>query len=209
MQFVDVQFPDCIAFGAQSDSTWSTDVAAVLSGHEITNQNWEDARHLFDVSFAVRTASDYRMVRTHFHEVRGRAKAFPFKDFLDFSALATEGVMLLDDSDSPPGDYQMYKRYGSGAYAYDRKITRPVSGTITVFRTRAAVTTTIAATIDYSTGLVTVTGHVVGDIYTWSGNFNVPVRYDTDRLPAMAINKESEGELLVQCGSIPICEVRE
>jgi uncharacterized protein (TIGR02217 family) len=208
MEFIDAAFPDCLAFGAQSDVNWSTDVAAVLSGHEVTNQNWEDARHTFDVAFAVRTASDYRLIRVHFNQAKGRAKAFLFKDFLDFETDAAEGVML-DDGLSPSGDYQLFKRYGSGGDAYDRKITRPLSGTVTVFRTRAAVTTTIAATIDYDTGLVTVSGHVGGDTYTWSGQFNVPCRYDVDRLPAQAINRQSEGELLVSCGSVPIVEVRE
>lgn len=207
MLFVDIPFPDCIAFGAQSDPMWSTTVVVVQSGHEITNQNWEDVRHAFDISFAIRTRSDYMLVREHFHQVRGRAKSFPFKDFIDFETVQANGF-LLDDGVSPSGDYQMYRRYGSGSDAYDRKITRPV--TWQIFRTRSAVVTNVtgASTVDDETGLVTITGHVGGDTYNWSGTFNVPCRYDTDRLPAVAVNK-GQGELLIDCPSIQVVEVRE
>jgi uncharacterized protein (TIGR02217 family) len=212
MVYVDIPFPDCIAMGAQSDPTWSTSLAATIGGTEYANQNWADARHAYDVSFAVRNATDYLLIREHFHQVRGRAKSFPFKDFLDFEVTQAQGL-LADDAIDPTGDYQMYRRYGSGADAYDRKITRPVSGTITVYRTRSSTTTdaTADATIDHTTGLVTMANHLGGDVYAWAGEFRVPCRYDTDRLPGVAINREPgiDGDLLVRCDSIPLVEVRE
>jgi hypothetical protein len=56
-----------------------------------------------------------------------------------------------------------------------------------------------------------VSGDTVGDVYTWSGEFWVPCRYGADQLPAAIINKEpaADGELLVECGSISVVEVRE
>lgn len=215
MQFVNIPFPECIAFGAQSDAAWSTDLAAVLSGHEIANQKWQDTRHFYDVSFAVRTRTDYLLVRTHFHQVRGRAKSYPFKDFLDFEVSAAEGVLLSAAGAviSANGTYYLHKRYGSGGDAYNRRITRPDTP-IQVLRTRSGVTTNIVgsgAAVTYTTGAVVITGHAGGDTYAWSGTFVVPCRYDTDRLPAAAINKQGgeDGELLVDCASIPIVEVRE
>jgi uncharacterized protein (TIGR02217 family) len=218
MDFVAVSFPDCIAFGAQSDPMWSTNLSVSFGGFEVANQNWQDNRHMFDVSFSIRNATDYRLCRSHFNQMRGRAKAFPFKDFLDFEAAASEGVTA--DAASASDGYQLYKRYGSGDDKYDRKITRPVSGTLTIYRTRSAVTTNVTAdcTINYggdSTlepgGTFSVTGDQEGDVYTWAGEFNVPCRYDTDRLPAAAVNKEpgTQGELLVSCGAIPVLEVKE
>jgi uncharacterized protein (TIGR02217 family) len=210
LQFVDIPFPDCIAFGAQSDPMWLTTVSASIGGEEWANQNWSDARHAYDVSFAVRTQSDYQQVRAHFHQVRGRARSFPFKDFLDFEVLQAEGL-IADDAIEPTGDFQMYRRYGTGAEAYDRRITRPVSGTLIIYRTRSASTTVVTgdATIDYTTGLVTFASHLSGDTYAWSGEFRVPCRYDTDRLPAVAVNRRADDELLVECPSISLVEVRE
>ena len=208
MTFVDIVFPLRISFGAQSEPMWLTDLTAVQSGREATNQNWQQARHSFDVSFAVRTASDYTAIRTHFHQVRGRAKSFPFRDPLDFSATASEGV-----SSTTGATWSLRKRYGTGSDAYDRPITRPVSGTIAVFRTRAGVTTNVtgSATITYTTGAVVMAGHVAGDTYTWSGSFMVPCRYDTDKLPASIVNRHpgEAGDLLVQCNAIHILEVLE
>jgi uncharacterized protein (TIGR02217 family) len=205
MQFVDIPFPNRIAFGARSEPSWSTTLVAMQNGDEVTNQNWIDARHTFDVAPVIRTVSDFALVREHFYQVRGRAKKFPFRDFLDYLATAAQGVI----ADTVDG-WQLFKRYGSGSDLYDRKITRP-SGTIQVFRTRSAVTTAISTTVDATTGIVTISGHMTGDTYTWAGEFNVPCRYDTDRLASSAVNKEPgpDGELYVDCDSIPIVEVRE
>lgn len=208
MNFVDIEFPRRIAFGAQSDPMWSTELTGTIAGWEDANQNWTQARHAYDVALAVRTASDYLLVRAHFHQVRGRANSFPFKDFLDHKVAQADGLLV-----EAGGNYQMHRQYGTGVSAWLRKITRPVSGTVKVWRTRSGTTTdaTSDATITYSTGAVAMASHASGDTYAWSGEFMVPCRYDTDRLPSVVINKQpgAEGELLVQCQSIPIVEVRE
>jgi uncharacterized protein (TIGR02217 family) len=205
LDFIATEFPERIAFGAMSDPNWSTDLAVRASGHESTNQAWQHVRHTYDVSLSVRTATDYQTVRAHFNMARGRAKAFLFKDFLDHAVTVADGVLTATATTNV---YQLHKRYGSGADLYDRRITRPVSP-ITVYRTRTGSTTSISPTIDYTTGLVTVSGHVDGDAYTWAGEFRVPCRYDTDRLPSAAVNKQPNGDLLVDCSAIPVVEVRE
>jgi uncharacterized protein (TIGR02217 family) len=209
--YVDVPFPDCIALGAESNPMWSTNISASFSGEEIANQNWEEVRHAYELSLAVRTATDYLMVKDHFMLMRGRAKSFPFKDYLDFEALSGEGFTVV--ADDPSDGYQLLKRYGTGGDAYDRRITRPIGGTLTIYRTRSAVTTDVtgSATVDLSGGTVNISGHVGGDTYTWKGEFYVPCRYDVDRLPGAAVNRQpgDDGELLVSCDSIPVVEVKE
>lgn len=214
MQFVNIDFPERIAMGAQSDAGWSTDLATSLAGFDFTNENWQDARHYFDLAFAIRNRVDYLLVRAHFHEVRGRARKFLFKDFLDFEVSTAEGLLLTDGLApiTANGTYYLHKRYGA-TNPYYRKITRPDSP-ISVFRTRSSTTTNITgagAAVTYNTGEVAITGHMSGDTYAWGGTFKVPARYDIDRLPGVAINKEpgADGELLVQCDSIPVVEVKE
>jgi uncharacterized protein (TIGR02217 family) len=206
MSYIDAPFPERIAFGAESVPEWSTSIAENAGGYQFANQNWRYAQHTFDVSLSVRVATDYRLVRAHFHQVRGRAYTFGFKDFLDFEASTSEGVLELVTG----AIYQMGKRY-AGANPYDRKITRPVAATLAFFRTRASVTTSISPTVDATTGRVTVAGHMDGDTYAWSGQFLVPVRYSSDRLPGAVVNKEpgSGGELYVQVDSIVLAEDRE
>lgn len=208
MEFVDTPFPERIAFGARAEGGWHTTLTALLSGFEATNQEWSQTRHAYDAGLAVRVASDYLLVKTHFNAMRGRAKKFPFLDPIDHTVSQAAGVLTASGS-----DWQMYYRYGTGGTAYDRKITRPMNGTLAVFRTRSGVTSTVtgSCTFSYTTGIVTISGHVAGDTYAWSGQFYVPCRYDIDRLPGVISNKQPgpAGELFVDCDSIPVVEVRE
>ena len=211
----DAVFPECISFGAQADPMWSTVIVETVSGRETAIQNWSDARHRYDVSLAVRTASDYATVRAHFHTVRGRANGFLFRDPVDYTVASAAGKLLSSAGAAVTADgtYQLYKRYGSGSDAYDRKITRPDTP-IQVLRTRSGSTTDIVgagAAVTYTTGAVVISGHVSGDTYAWAGNFKVPCRYDTDSLPSVIVNKEPgmAGELLVRVDRIPVMEIRE
>jgi len=208
--YVDIPFPERIAFGAMRRVSWSTYLAQSVSGHENAIQNWSRNRHSFDVGFAVRTAADFAEVQEHFIKVRGRAKSFPMKDFLDFEVAASVGVLIEDED--VPGEYQLAKVYGAGADEYQRVITRPRAGTVTVLRTRAGNTVDITSdtTIDYDTGVVIPDVGIVleTDLLAWSGEFWVPSRYDTDDLPAVVINKSGD-DLLVQCDGISIVEVRD
>lgn len=219
MQFVDIEFPRRIAIGAQRLVGWKTALVQTSSGLEVTDQQWSRARYRFELGLAVRTASDFDAVVDHFHSVRGRARSFPFRDILDYQVAASRGV-LLDDGDSPTTGYHLAKRYGSGDAAYFRRITRPKSGTVAIYRLRGASTIDVtgSATITYGDadqggGWVTFTpGTVVaGDVLSWAGEFYVPARYDVDELPGLIANRRpgADGELLVQADAIPLCEVRE
>lgn len=210
MEFVDMEFPRRIAFQARAEAQWNTAITSMLSGFEATNQNWSQTRHAFDAGLAIRTASDYLQVKTHFHAMRGRAKSFPFLDPIDHTVSQSAGVLT-----GAASALQMFYRYGDGAGVYDRKITRPRTGTIAVFRRRSGVTSDVtgSATISYTTGVVAITGDVTGDTYAWSGEFFVPCRYDVDQLPGAIVDRQPPGrekrELLVNVDSIPMLEVRE
>lgn len=213
MDYVDISFPECIALNAQSAVQWSTTITMAYGGQVDANQNWQDPLHPFDISFAVKTVSDFAIVKAHFMQVRGRANSFPFKDYTDFEVTVSSGVILDADGIAPTADGTFYlnKRYGSGAAAYDRPITRP-DNPVQVFRTRASVTTDITgsgAVVTYTTGAVAITGHLSGDTYSWSGEFKLPCRYDTDTLPAVIVNREPNGEHLVSVTGLKIIEVRE
>lgn len=212
MIYVNVPFPERIAFGAQRRTGWRTSLATTAAGFEAVSQDWSRARYSFDLSFAVRDADDYTAIVAHFHTMRGRFKSFPFTDVLDYRATAETGVVIDAESDG----YQLAKRYGTGADAYDRPITRPAAGA-QIFRDRSSVVTDItgSSTIDPATGLVEFTGGTVieGDVLSWVGEFFIPCRYDVDELPALIVNRqpgdEDFGNLLVEANSIPIVEVRE
>jgi uncharacterized protein (TIGR02217 family) len=206
MSYLAVIFPPRIAMGALRDSNWNTTVIKTFGGYTKRNQNWSRAQHQWDLSFAVRVVSDYRAIEAHFHQVRGQAYSFRFKDYLDFQVAAADSVCTLISGSI----YQMGREYGS-TNTFTRAITRPKTGTCTFYRTRAGNTATIAPDVDYETGQITVSGHVGGDVYTWAGQFDVPCRYASDTLPGAIINRQpgADGEHFVQCNSILIEEVFE
>lgn len=121
MMFINVPFPECLAFGAISAPMWKTVLAENQGGWTQANQIWVYNKHSYDVSTAVRTNSDYALVIDHFNEVRGRANTFPFKDPLDYEVSADRGAVIYVS----PGVYQLAKQYGT-VNPYYRKITRPV-----------------------------------------------------------------------------------
>lgn len=214
MQYADIPFPPRLALGLQRSPTWSTSVARAISGFTTTNQEWADALHEYDASFAVRTATDYDDIVAHFHMARGRAKKWPLKDPLDYRCTVARGI-LLDDGDSPTTDYRLAKTYGSGTDIYRRRITRPIASTVAIYRRRAGTTTDITAnaTINATNGRVSFSGGTIqfADVLSWAGQFYTPCMFDTDKLPGLVVEKNPgpNGELLVQCSSIPILEVLE
>lgn len=220
LQYIAASFPERIAFGARALPGWQTLLGRTIGGWENANEDWEDARHEYEVAHAIRTQSEYAAVRAHFHMARGRARKWRFPDPLDYHTNESGINGTGEDTRQPAlatataNQYQAHKRYGTGVDAYDRKITRLRTGTIAVYRTRGATITNItgSTTIAVETGIFTVTGHVGGDTYQWTGEFDVPCRYDVDRLPAAIPNKQggtNAPELFVEGGAIPIVEVRE
>lgn len=209
--FVNAPFPDWLAFGSQASVTWQTELTRSSGGNETTNQQWADDLIEFDASFAVKDSSDYASIRNHFHEVRGRAKSFLFKNYLDYECLQASGFLMTLALVVPAanGTFYLHKKYGS-VNPYYKRIVRPDTP-IVVYRTRASVTSVITPTIDYSTGAVTLTGHQSGDTYAWSGTFKVRCRYLTDKLPGVITDKEpgDDGKFFVRSEAIPIREVRE
>lgn len=219
MYLADLVFPKRIAMNAQRAPKWETQLTQTGGGHVYTQQDWQDALHTFDLSFAVRIVSDYDAIAQHFHSARGRRHTFPFPDPLDYRVTQARGIITDADDDSPTTAFQLRKTYGTGSMQWARRISRPKSGTVNIYRLRAGNTTDITAssTIDYETGLVTFSGGVYlpgsGDVLSWSGDFWVPARYGADTLPGLIVDKrpgmpELDG-LLVRCESITIEEDRD
>lgn len=168
MSWLDEEFPPCIAYGAVSAPVWMTSIVANQGGYEQRNQDWTQARHEYDISFAIRTQTDYLIVLEHWHMARGQLHSFGITDPLDSEVLATDGIVAYVSA----GVTQLYKRYGSGTYLWDRKITRPKVGAA-VYRNGVAAVAGVGAgqyALDPDTGRVTfvadqtrtINSHTVG-----------------------------------------------
>lgn len=198
---------DKIAYDAEGGPGFNTQIVTTASGRESRNMLWPNARCAYDVGLVAKPKSLYLEILAFFRTVGGRAIGFRFKDHSDFECARDEGLLVRIGTTNA---YQMQKRYAAGIYARDRLIQKPVAGTVKVWKLVAAVWTeqTTGFTIDTTTGIVTFDSDVSGDTLAWSGEFDVPVRFDTDTLPAVIRTRTSDTELLMDWPSIPLLEIR-
>lgn len=65
-----------------------------------------------------------------------------------------------------------------------------------------------AHTLDTATGIVTIVSAPSAANVTWAGEFDVPMRFDTDKLDGRIVTRQADGGgLLHEWDSIPVIEV--
>jgi len=188
------RFPLQIALGAQGGPEYTTNIITVDNGFESRTAVWSASRLKFDIGTRPMTKADTDALIAFFRSVKGRAYGFRFRDWSDYQATTDNGGFTAIAG----ATYQMVKTYASGSLSEVRSISKPVAGTVSVSGSGVY-------SIDYTTGILTVASGAAPT--AWSGEFDVPVRFDTDTMQLDAINKNGES-LLIQWGQIPILEVR-
>jgi uncharacterized protein (TIGR02217 family) len=192
MSFVEVQFPSDISYGATGGPMFLTDVVATVSGHEQRNSKWSQARARYNVASGVKTETQWQALIAFFRARRGKAVGFRFKDWGDFKAV-NQPLLSLGGT-----QYQLVKQYVSGAVVSERIITKPLAGTVKLYRN--SLLQVSGWSIDTATGIITtsLTGTLTVDF-----DFDVPVRFDTDEL-ALSLDSFNAGSW----NNIPLIEVR-
>lgn len=196
--FAEVQFPPDISYGSSGGPEYTTDIVISTSGHEQRNVNWSQARLRYNVAKGVKTKDQLGNLIAFFRARKGRAYGFRFKDWSDFSA----SNEVIGTGNGSATQFQLVKRYLSGGVQETRTITKPVAGTVSVYKN--AVLQTTGVSVSSTTGVVTfATAPANGVTVTASFEFDVPVRFDTDRLAA---SMDSYGTH--SWDDIPLVEVR-
>lgn len=199
MSFIESpSFPDSIGFSAVGGAGFSTNVVTLASGYESRNINWTSSRYGYDLALPVRTQSEVDVINAFFRSCQGRATGFRFKDWSDFQAVKQSTVTLTTKT------FQMQKVYTSGSSTNTRKIQKPVLSTVKIYV--ANIEATSGWSVDGPSGVITFIDEPSGAV-TWSGNFEVPVRFDIDELKWRVVDRGSDG-LLYQCEALPLVEVR-
>jgi uncharacterized protein (TIGR02217 family) len=186
--FIEERLLDCVTYGTQGGPTWLTRKVGLKSG--IIRRNAVRSRPLYRYSVIYRNLlpSSHAEVIGAFNACRGGAYSFRLKDWADFEAQDELLTVLGDGSEQ---EIQLIKTYAFGSEAIARPIRKPVSGTVVV----TADGSPIAATVNYATGIITVTAGS-GDIIRWSGEFDVPVMFMDDELLFSGDDKGAEGLFL-------------
>ena len=211
MAFHEIRFPTAVSRGARGGPERRTDVVVLGSGFEERNARWFHSRRSYDAGWGVRTLDDLHAVITFFEERRGRLHGFRWKDHADFASCAPQQTPSLTDQELGSGTgalaaFQLVKRYGGAFAPYDRPIAKPVAGSVRVAVAGVAKVEGVDFDVDIATGLVTFrAGHIPppGAAVTAGFEFDVPVRFDADRLE-IDLKGFSHGAI----PSIPLVELR-
>lgn len=195
MSFDEVQLPEEVEKGASGGPQFKTTVITQSNGFEKRNVDWALARGEWDIGYGIQSLEDLYDVINFFYARQGRARGFRFKDWSDYQGVEEN----LGVGDGVQVAFQLRRQYVSGVVTYNRPITKPVAGTTRVFLNGIE---TFAFTVSTLTGIVTLGAPAgAGVVVTSTFDFDVPVRFDTDKLN---INLE-----IFNAGSIPSIPVVE
>lgn len=209
--FHDVRFPLAVAFGATGGPERRTDVVLLASGREERNSRWADSRRRYNAGTGVRSLGDLQALIAFFEERRGRLHGFRWRDRADWKSCAPGATPGPADQRIGTGDgataaFQLVKTYGADFAPYVRTIAKPVADSVRIAVAGIEQAQGVAWTLDADSGGVTfIAGHVPGPgaAVTAGFCFDVPARFDTDRLDIDLANFEAG-----DAPAIPVVEIR-
>lgn len=205
--FHEILFPLNVGFGASGGPERRTDIVTLASGHEERNARWYASRRNYDAGLGVRSLRDLQTVLAFFEERRGRLNGFRFRDPFDHFSSDTGKAPSVEDQllgigDGETRQFQLKKTYGKEFAPFERPIKKPVEGSVHVALNGIEQTD---LSTDMSTGLVTFNlAPKAGDLVTAGFMFDVPVRFDVDKLE-FSITAFEAGDI----PSIPLVEIRQ
>ncbi len=205
--FDDLAYPLPLGLDATIAPEFSTTVTVTALGHERRNSLWSDARLRFDVGPGIRSEADLGLLIAFFRARRGAARGFRLRDPSDFSSNAmtaapTPADQLLGTANGAQASFPLVKRYGEGADAQVRRITRPQFDSVLVSVDGALAVGTW--TLDEGGVVRFDTPPASGATIRAGFLFDVPVRFAEDRLE-IAGAAFAAGE----APSVPVVELRE
>ncbi|MFV0492430.1 MAG: TIGR02217 family protein [Pseudorhodobacter sp.] len=209
MGFHEVRFPTDLSFGSVGGPERRTEVVTLVNGFEERNTAWAHSRRRYDAGMGLRSLDDVEVLIAFFEARRGQLYGFRWKDWADFkSSAASKPVdhmdQILGTGDGSQTEFALMKTYRSGGQSYVRPIRKPVPGTVQV----ALAGDRLIEGPDYS--VQEATGRVLFSVppdpgveVTCGFEFDVPVRFDTDRIQTSVATFRA-GDV----PSVPVVEVR-
>ncbi len=190
--FLEVRFPVDISHNATGGARFRTLIHRADGGGEQRIQTWSEplCEYAFDY-FALTHEQREKIIALH-RIARGKLSGFRFKDWSDYRIV--DGVL----GQSTGGNLlQASKSYHFEGLSVQRTIRKLVAGTVVVkvngvVDSSAAVNLNTGAVASAQSGMVTLTAE-----------FDVPVRFDLDYLPATMVTDQ-----IAQWEQIPLVGVR-
>lgn len=209
MAFHEIRFPSNVSFGSQGGPERLTEIVTLANGFEERNTPWEHSRRRYDAGFGLRSLDDVDALLAFFEARRGQLHAFRWKDWSDYKSSAANHPISTVDQQLGYGDgiktqFQLVKTYRSGDQVYVRPVKKPVAGTVIVAIANDQKIDGEEFSVDAETGIVTFgMAPDIGALVTAGYEFDVPARFDTDRIQTSVASFRA-GEV----PNVPIVEIR-
>ncbi|WP_299932760.1 DUF2460 domain-containing protein [uncultured Pelagimonas sp.] len=209
MSFHEIRFPADLSFGSVGGPERRTDIVQLTSGHEERNTPWAHSRRRYDAGLGLRSLDDVEALIAFFEARQGQLFGFRWKDWADFKSCAPSkrigtGDQIIAHGDGVRRDFQLIKNYTSGGATYARPITKPVAGSVVAAVQDVERRESVHFEIDTDTGIITFDEIPLAGVEISAGfEFDVPVRFDTDR-----INVSVASFRAGQVPDVPVVEVR-
>lgn len=192
------RFPEEVSAWAEGGPEFNTIINEMIGGVEQRNSMWLYPLGKWNVGAGLRKLSNAQATIAFHRAMMGRAIGFRLQDPMDYSCDITAGVVTGAGT-----TFQLWKNYLSGSTTSTRKIVKPVASGFVLKNSGVALVLTTDYTLDTTTGIVTTATSKTAANLTWSGTFDVPVRFDDDWLKL----RFDEGGLL-QYNNIMLQELR-
>lgn len=208
MAFHEVRLPARLAFGSTGGVERRTEIVTLGSGFERRSSPWAQGRRRYLIGANLRALDDMAALTAFFEARRGPLYGFRFRDFADFKSCIPSVDVTPHDQGLGVGDgarteFPLIKRYGDGEDAPERRIHKPVEGTVRIAVDLVELDPT-AWVIDPATGVVTfLSPPADGATVTAGFEFDVPVRFDADRID-VTLESFTAGRM----AAVPLIEVR-
>lgn len=209
MNFHEVRFPASLSFGSVGGPERRTDVVTLANGFEERNTPWAHSRRRYDAGLGLRSLDDIETLIAFIEARRGQMFGFRWKDWSDFKSGGATKEPSFYDQQIATGDgaetvFQLTKVYRSGTFTYARPISKPVSGTVRVGLEQDEMQEGVDYTVDLTTGAVVFAHPPAADVSICAGfEFDVPVRFDTDRIQTSVASFQAG-----DAPNVPVVEVR-
>ncbi len=209
MNFHEVRFPAALSFGSLGGPERRTEVVTLANGFEERNTPWSHSRRRYDAGVGMRSLEDVETMIAFFEARRGQLYGFRWKDWSDYRSCRPSAQIAFDDQligigDGITTEFQLCKTYASGAFSYERPLSKPVAGTVLVGLDGLQLQESIDWDIDLTSGKLTFSHAPDEEVEITAGyEFDVPVRFSVDTIQTSVASFQA-GDI----PSVPVVEVR-
>ncbi len=209
MAFHEVRFPANLSFGSVGGPERLTDVVTLANGFEQRNTPWAHSRRRYDAGVAMRSLDDIEVLIAFFEARQGQIYGFRWKDWTDYKSGGARAEPAASDQTIAYGNditaiFPLMKTYRSGEHIYVRPITKPVRGSVRVALNEDEQQDGVHYEVDTATGMITFAHPPNEGVSIRAGyEFDVPVRFDTDRIQTSLASFQA-GDV----PNVPIVEIR-